>query len=50
MPFGMQVGLGPGDFVLGGDPAPAQKGHSLPNFRPMSNVYYGQTVAHISYC
>jgi len=27
MPLGMEVGLGPGDFVLDGDPAPApQKG------------------------
>jgi len=30
MPLGMEEGLGPGDFVLDGDPAP------LPNFRPMS--------------
>jgi len=29
MSLGMKVGLGPGDFVLDGDPAP------LPNFRPM---------------
>jgi len=28
MPLGMEVGLGPGDFVLDEDPAP-------PNFRPM---------------
>ena len=27
MPLGMEVGLGPGDFVLDGDPAPPpQKG------------------------
>jgi len=27
MPLGMEVGLGPGDFVLDGDPAPSlQKG------------------------
>jgi len=25
MPFGMEVGLGPGDFVLDGDPAPPEK-------------------------
>jgi len=38
--LGMEVGLGPGDFVLDGDPAlPPQKGQSpLPNFRPMSIV------------
>jgi len=34
----MEVGLGPGDFVLDGDPAPPKKGHT-PNFWPMS--YYG---------
>ena len=28
MPLGMQVGLGPGDFVLDGDPAPPEKRHS----------------------
>ena len=28
MSLGMELGLGPGDFVLNGDPAP-------PNFRPM---------------
>jgi len=37
MPLGMEVGLGPGDLVLDGDPAPPpQKGG--PNFRPMSIV------------
>ena len=36
MPLGMQVGLGPGDFVLDGDPAlPPQKGWRAPNFWPM---------------
>ena len=25
MPLGMEVGLGPGDFVLDGDPAPLPK-------------------------
>jgi len=38
MPLGMELGLGPGDFVLDGDSAPPpQKGRSLPhpNFRPM---------------
>jgi len=34
MSLGMEVGLGPGDFVLDGDPAPpSPKG--APNFRPM---------------
>jgi len=38
VPLGMQVGLGPGDFVLDGDPAtPSQIGGGAPNFRPMSH-------------
>jgi len=36
MSLGMELGLGPGDFVLEGDPAPPpQKGAEPPNFRPM---------------
>ena len=46
----MQVGLGPGHIVLGGDPAsPPLKGHSPPpNFRPMSIVAHAmrQTASH----
>jgi len=41
IPLGMEIGLGPGDFILGGDPIPPpQKGGGapLPNFRPMSIV------------
>jgi len=34
MPLGMEVALGPGDFVLDGDQAPLKKGHSLPIFGP----------------
>ena len=35
MPLGMELGLGPGDFVLNGDPAPLPKmGHSPPIFGP----------------
>jgi len=35
--LGMQVGLGPGHTVLDGDPPPSPlKGHSPPNFRPIS--------------
>jgi len=34
--LGMEVGLGPGDFVLDEDPAPLPKGGvEPPNFRPM---------------
>jgi len=41
MKLGMEVGLGPGNIVLDGDPAHphlTKKGHSPPNFRPMSIV------------
>jgi len=39
MKLGTRVGLCPGHIVLDGDPAhPLPKGHSLPNFRPMSHV------------
>jgi len=32
MPLGVEVGLGPGDIVLDGDPAPSPgKGHSSPS-------------------
>jgi len=34
MKLAMEVGFGPGDFVLDGDPAP-RKGAQPPNFRPM---------------
>ena len=35
MPLGMEVGLGPGDFVLDGDPAPSRKrGRSPQIFGP----------------
>ena len=35
----MEVGLGPGDFVLDGDPDPLpKKAAEPPNFRPMSIV------------
>jgi len=38
MSLGMEVGLGPGDFVLDGDPAPPPQkegGAPYPNFWPM---------------
>jgi len=40
MPLGMEVGLGPGNFVLDGDaPSLPKKGaEPLPSFRPMSVV------------
>ena len=49
MPLGTEVGLGAGDTVLDGDPAPQRKGvQQLPHFS--AHVYCGQTVAHLSSC
>ena len=43
MSLSMEVGLGPGDFALDGDPAPPlQKGYGAPKFS--AHVYYGQTA------
>ena len=36
IPLGMELGIGPGDFVLDGEPAPLpKKGAEPPNFRSM---------------
>jgi len=44
MSLGMEQGLGPGDFVLDGDPAPpARKGGGASKFS--AHVYCGQTAA-----
>jgi len=49
MQLGTEVGLGPGDIVLHGDPAPpTERGTAAPQFS--AHVYCGQTVAHLSYC
>ena len=41
MPLGMEIGLGPGDFVLDGDPAPLpKKGAEPPQFS--AHIYCGQ--------
>ena len=43
MPLGTEVGLGPGDIVLDGDPAlPPKKGHISPHHFS-AHVYYGTT-------
>jgi len=43
MALGMEVGLGPGDFVLDGDPAlPSAKRGQSPQFS--AHVYCGQTA------
>jgi len=45
MPLGMEVGLGPGDFVFDGDPAPpSQKGRAQPPSQFLDHVYCGQTA------
>jgi len=46
LPLGTEVGLGPGDIVLDGDPP--GKGYSSHHFS--AHVYCGQTVAHLSNC
>jgi len=38
MPLGTEVGIGAGHIVLDGEPVPPKKGHSPPDFRPMSLV------------
>ena len=42
MPLGTEVGLGPGDIVLDGDPAPLPKKATEPHFS--AHVYCGQTA------
>jgi len=41
MQLGMEVGLGPGNIVLDGDPVPPKWGTVAPTFQPM---YCGQTA------
>ena len=54
MPLGKEVGLGPGDIVLDGEfletqlPVPTERGTAASHFS--ANIYFGQTVAHLSYC
>jgi len=45
MPLGTEVGLGAGDIVLYGDPAPQKVGHMTLNF--LDHDYCGQTVGWI---
>ena len=46
MPHGMEVGFGPGDFVLDGDSAPPHKGAQQPP-PLLAHVYCGQTAGWI---
>jgi len=48
MPLGLEVGLGLGDIVLDGDPAPPRKGADSLQFS--GHVYCGQMVAHLRSC
>jgi len=45
MPLGMEVGLGPGDFVLHGNPAPSPKRGQSPQVS--AHVYCGETAGWI---
>jgi len=48
MPLGMEVGLGPGNFVLDGDRAPPlQKGGRAPLPKFSARVHCGQTAGWI---
>ena len=44
-PLGMELGLGPGDFVLDGDPLPLPKRGQSPQF--LAHVYCGQMAGWI---
>jgi len=46
MPLGMEVGLGPGDPVFDGDPAPPRKKGTAPT-KFLTHVYCGQTAGWI---
>jgi len=46
MPLGMEVGLGPGDFVFDGRPSSSQKKGTTPTLF-LAHVYCGQTAGWI---
>jgi len=48
MPLGMDEGLGPGDFVLDGDPAPPLQKGAEPPFQFSAHVRCGQTAGCIN--
>jgi len=48
MPLGIDVDLGPGDIVLGGDPDRSKKGAQQLHFS--AHVYCDQTVGHLGIC
>ena len=45
MALGVEVGLGPGDFVFDGEPAPPHKKKAQPPHPIFDHVYCGQTAA-----
>ena len=44
MSLGMELGLGPGDFVLDGDPAPLPEKGAEPPLQFSAHFYCGQTA------
>ena len=52
MKLGMEVGLGPGDIVIDGDPVPPpqKKGGTAPNFRSMSIVAIRSPISATAEC
>ena len=49
MPLGTDVFLGPGDIVLDGNPVPPIRGTAA-HLQFLAGVYFGKTIAHLSYC
>ena len=47
MPFGTEVGLGPGLIALDGNSAPQKRGTAAPNFIFSADVCCGQTAGWI---
>jgi len=47
MPLGTEVGIGPDDIALDGDPAPLTKKEAEPPPQFSAHVYYGQTAGWI---
>ena len=51
MPPGTEVGIGPGDIVLAGAPAPpTERGTATAPPHFLAHIYCEQTVAHLSNC
>jgi len=47
MPLGTEIGLGPDDIVLDGDPAPPQKKEAEPPLQFLAHICCGQTAGRI---